>query len=664
MFKIKKWVALALPGLAVCVWSAGAAAAPDGLLTRFRTLYAEKGSGAVAALAAGLGVSTRTEKNQLLIPVLVNRSVARSTDFSRRIKQAGARLDAHSRSWTRLLVPVSRLNPLFNAFPDQQLHAPIPAHPAFGLGGIVSQSVALTGADGYQAGGLDGAGVRVAVVDLGFTGLANAISAGELPAATVAVDFTGTGVEAGTKHGVGVAEHVADMAPGATLYCLRVADQLDLENAATYIRDNNIAIANHSVAWVLASYYDDTGPINDIVNQSHDSDGVFWTVASGNHARQHWRGGWQDSDGDGRLEFSASDELMALSGAAGTVSVYLNWNQYGVNNKTDLDLFVQDSAGNTVASSTIRQSRFNDPVEAVAFAYQASQAPYSAFVTVNSGSTAGLDITLFSFSHNFEYAMAASSMMDPASAHGAFAVGAVARGSWNNASPPIRNYSSQGPTTDGRLAPDLVAPDGTSSLAYGTSNGTSFSAPTTAGAAALLLDENGARTALDLADLLHAGAVDVGAAGADNVFGYGKLQLPLIDSDNDQLTNVDELALGTGPLDSDSDNDGLDDYQETQVYLTDPLDPDSDHDGVGDFAEAVVFGTDPLTSNRGDLAPYGSPDGVIDLGDYLVLLRMLVQDIAPNPAEIVFGDLNNSSALDAGDLVLLRQVIDGQIAPP
>jgi hypothetical protein len=617
----------------------------------------------VAALAGGLGVSTRTEKNQLLIPVILNRSVARSAGFSRRIAQAGARLDANSRSWTRLLVPVSRLDALFNAFPDQRLHAPIPAHPAFGLGSRISQSVALTAADGYQAGNLDGSGVRVAIVDLGFTGLANAISAGELPADTVAVDFTGTGIEAGTKHGVGVAEHVADMAPGAKLYCLRIDDQVDLENAATYIRDNNIRIANHSVSWVIASYYDDTGPINDIINQSHDNDGVFWTVASGNHARQHWRGGWQ-SNGDGRLEFSGADQLMSLSGSASTASVYLNWNQYGVRNKTDLDLFVQDSAGTTVAASTIRQTRFNDPFELVSFPYQASQAPYSVYITLNSGSTAGLDITLFSFSHNFEYGMAASSIMDPASAHGAFAVGAVAQASWNNASPPIRSYSSEGPTTDGRLAPDLVAPDGTSSLTYGTSNGTSFSAPTTAGAAALLLDENGARTALDLADLLHAEAVDAGAAGADNVFGYGKLQLPLIDSDNDQLVNVDEIAFGTDSLDSDTDNDGLDDYQETRIYLTDPLDPDSDGDGVNDYAEALVYGTDPLTSNLGDLAPYGSPDGVINLSDYLVLLRMVLREITPNPAEVVFGDLNNNAELDAGDLVLLRQVIDGHTTLP
>jgi hypothetical protein len=55
---------------------------------------------------------------------------------------------------------------------------------------------------------------------------------------------------------------------------------------------------------------------------------------------------------------------------------------------------------------------------------------------------------------------------------------------------------------------------------------------------------------------------------------------------------------------------------------------------------------------------------VINLSDYLVLLRMVLREITPNPAEVVFGDLNNNAELDAGDLVLLRQVIDGHTTLP
>jgi hypothetical protein len=43
---------------------------------------------------------------------------------------------------------------------------PIPAFAAFCQGGIVSDSVAVTAADGYQAGNLDGSAAKLAVVDL------------------------------------------------------------------------------------------------------------------------------------------------------------------------------------------------------------------------------------------------------------------------------------------------------------------------------------------------------------------------------------------------------------------------------------------------------------------------------------------------------------------
>ena len=188
-------------------------------------------------------------------------------------------------------------------------------------------------------------------------------------------DFTGTGLTIGSKHGTGVAEHVADMAPGAELYCLKVNDSVGLQNAADYLVSHGIGIANHSVGWALASYYDDTGPINAIINDSRDNDGVLWTVASGNDARRHWRGNWTDANGNNALEFAVGDELLALTGTAGTVTILMNWNQYGPGNKTNLDLFVVNTAGATVASSTLTQSGSTDPAEGVSFGYQASEAP-------------------------------------------------------------------------------------------------------------------------------------------------------------------------------------------------------------------------------------------------------------------------------------------------
>jgi len=497
----------------------------------------------------------------------------------------------------------------------------------------------------------------VAVIDLGFARLGNAQAAGELPPAACdashSQDFTGTGLTTGTKHGTGVAEHVADMAPGVELYCLKVGDAVDLQNAADYLRTHGIGIANHSDAWVLASYYDDTGAINGVVNDSRDNDGVFWAVSAGNAALRHWRGTWTDTDNDKLLEFAPGDELMALSGTAGTVAVFLNWDEYGVGNKTNLDLFVENKSGVTVASSTIAQNSLTDPAEAVSFTYQAGEAPYSVKVSRAGGNASGLDITLFSFNHNFEYPVAGASLMDPANAHGAFAVGAVLQSVWLQANPPVRSYSSQGPTTDGRMKPDLVAPDGTASLTYGVSSGTSFSAPTLAGAAALLLQEDPSQTAAILAGRLRAEAIDAGMAGPDTVYGAGKLQMPLIDSDSDGLSNVAEIQLGTSALDPDTDADGLTDFEEDQVYLTSPLAADTDGDAVPDGDE-VFAGTDPNDATSfpgdGDL----TQDGAVDVRDLLLGLRYLQGLATLTTTQQAHADVTRDDTVNLGDVLLIQ----------
>ena len=59
--------------------------------------------------------------------------------------------------------------------------------------------------------------------------------------------------------------------------------------------------------------------------------------------------------------------------------------------------------------------------------------------------------------------------------------------------------------------------------------------------------------------------------------------------------DYEEIALGTDPLDFDSDNDGLKDGEEVVTYGTNPLLADTDGDGAPDGVE-VTAGTDPKDS--------------------------------------------------------------------
>ncbi len=69
------------------------------------------------------------------------------------------------------------------------------------------------------------------------------------------------------------------------------------------------------------------------------------------------------------------------------------------------------------------------------------------------------------------------------------------------------------------------------------------------------------------------------------------------DPDEDTLTNIEELGLGTSPILADTDGDGLTDDSEVNTYLTEPLDADSDNDGLSDGDEVNTYGTEPLVAD-------------------------------------------------------------------
>jgi len=75
------------------------------------------------------------------------------------------------------------------------------------------------------------------------------------------------------------------------------------------------------------------------------------------------------------------------------------------------------------------------------------------------------------------------------------------------------------------------------------------------------------------------------------------------DTDSDGLYDMEELHLGTDPLDSDTDGDGLSDGSEVNTYGTDPLCVDTDGDTMIDGWE-ITYSFNPL--NPSD--KLGDPD--------------------------------------------------------
>jgi serine protease AprX len=116
----------------------------------------------------------------------------------------------------------------------------------------------------------------------------------------------------------------------------------------------------------------------------------------------------------------------------------------------------------------------------------------------------------------------------PAASRGAITVGSMADvGKGGFALSP---FSSRGPTVDGRIKPDLLAPgegivaarantrDGTARL-----SGTSMASPFVAGVAALMLEANPDLTPVEVKQILMRTAVDFGVPGRDIDYGAGRL---------------------------------------------------------------------------------------------------------------------------------------------
>jgi len=497
---------------------------------------------AVQQFAKDKGISVADD----LITVIVEPVSGRVSTIDRAAVVAiGGEVEATSKSLMRVRVPISQLE----AMADQVsgiafIRLPYQPRPLV----VTSEGVALTGADNFHTAGYYGQGTKVAIIDLGFDGLAAAQAAGELQNVAYTWDYIGndSNIEGtGQVHGAGVAEVVEDMAPQASLYLLMIGDSVDLQNATDYCITNGIDIINHSVGWYNTNFYDGTGIVAGIANNARDNN-ILWVNAAGNEASDgHWQGSFVDSDTDGYLDFGsgtdyvdtdAIDEGNMIYAASGDmIYVYMTWDDWdyapGVGSDQDYDLYLYDGFGARVATSTYYQSGTQNPAEYLV--YDVATSGNYEIVIENYDAPATPNIEFFAFTDsgaglNQQYHHPASSIIAPANSVKVLTAGAIYRGNWTTG--PQESFSSQGPSNASKYSasitkPDICGPDGASSYTYNFFYGTSAASPHVAGAAALLLSEDPTRTADQLQAKLEGDAIDMGAAGKDNLYGSGRLNL-------------------------------------------------------------------------------------------------------------------------------------------
>ena len=436
------------------------------------------------------------------------------------LRSWGARVEAVSPHLLRASVPVSNLDKIADKVAGiSYIRLPLTPLPAE----VRSEGVELINALAYQNSGYLGQNTKVAIIDLGFEGLAAAQANGEIPYTIIGKDFTGGGLSHGTTHGTDMAEIVHDVAPQAQTYLIKIADEVDLENAKDYCVSEGVDIINHSWGWFNTNFTDGTGLVCSIADDAR-SNGVLWVNAAGNWAEKHYQGLFTDSDN--WHDFTRGDETNIIQTSSGEdIYIYLTWNDWPTTSQ-DYDLYLFVLFGSDlvpIADSTNRQTGTQPPTESIVLQNALPNTYYIAIYRYNA--TEDKELKIFSFSHSLQYQTPTHSLSAPADAAGVVAVAAIDQANWQTG--PQEDYSSQGPTTDGRTKPDISGPTNVATFTSGRQGGTSGATPHVTGAASLLLSRYPGLASDEIQAILERCAVDMGNPGKDSIYGSGRLNLSL-----------------------------------------------------------------------------------------------------------------------------------------
>lgn len=414
-------------------------------------------------------------------------------------------LEASARDLLQLRVPVDSLQFLAALGGVARVREPdLPSSKA-----IVTEGKDEIFVNDWHQSGVTGEGVLVGVLDVTFGGLDQVLGS-ELPDTVGTTPASLGGVN---THGTAVAEIVHDIAPGADLHLYQFSTEVEFYERCDQMVQDGVEVVNASIGFDNTWHADGTSPYTETVELVVDN-GVTWVAAAGNEVGRYFIGPIaEDSDGwvtiDGEL-------YVPIQNTATETSVSLRWSEPMDAAGVDLDLYLFDEDFEGCSYSAEVQDGDDRPYEWAACDVGGSVL-YAA-VAVSSGDPTGLTAYLYApaFLADSSWDVAESTLTLPADAESAITVGAYELDTLE-----IAGFSSQGPTDDGRMKPDVVAPSGVSTSSMGVVfDGTSAAAPHVAGVAALIRERTYGSPS-EIKQVILNQADDFGAEGPDNVYGHG-----------------------------------------------------------------------------------------------------------------------------------------------
>jgi len=396
-------------------------------------------------------------------------------------------------------------------------------------------------ANAWQQQGFTGKGMKIAVLDPdGFYGYKEMLGE-ELPAedkvhvmafnASHNIEGNPEALPKHRWHGAACAEIVHAMAPDAELYLASFDTFGSEEKAVEWAVSQGVNIISASYG---SNYYPTDGktaPTTLLVDKTTRENGIFWAISSGNEADGHYRGVFQaGQDGISNI-FYNGEARFKVKVAAGEMKILLRWDDWQARTVDYTFLLLDEEGKELAASRDVQNGPPSVPVELIRYNAPNAGTYYLAITAPQGTKGATFDIFLKSGAVDFEKYVAGNSVGSPGDSTAALTVGAI---NWQ--SEQVTTYSSQGPTDDGRIKPDIAAHSDMASRTYSRDNrvfsGTSASAPLVAGAAALVWSANRNFTAEQVKAFLMQRAVDLGDAGPDPAYGSGRLEMGPSPNDN------------------------------------------------------------------------------------------------------------------------------------
>ncbi len=523
-----------------------------------------------------LALKARGDRVQVVIEAAPQ---AESLQIAERVRDFGGEVELTQENWVQAVVPVDELESL--AAMPQVRFVRLPVRPFLMQGSIRSEGLTMVGSPGWNESGLAGQGVTVALVDPGgFRGYESLLGR-ELPAREKVTPrsfrsdkqmYEPDASRGAQVHGTATAEVVHDVAPEAELYLVMFSTDVEFRSAINWLVEQKVDVINTSLGFPSGCFREGGGIFEPQFVKAHEN-GIAWATAAGNEGDIHWEGTWRDSDGDNLYNYTDTDEGNTLDVqlieyqypdgrrvATSIIDVLFSWDASCTGASDDYEVVVlreqegqlkplapwDGSVGQlsdwiwrpgvpikeTLASEDFDVSRVGQ-IERYHLAIRKKRAD---------AADSRFEMLIMCPCNRIEYLVAQGSVgiTEPSISANVITVGAVHHSSRCSRSlcPDGRLlfYSSQGPTKDGRIKPDLAAPSHVSTSSYGRwtgegggrnpgFTGTSAASPHVAGAAALVKQAFPEYTPDQIKEFLEDRAEDMAEPGKDNRYGAGILLL-------------------------------------------------------------------------------------------------------------------------------------------